>query len=202
MSHKQVLGAWLPRPSGDTLHHRALQFITHPQGRVAIQIASKPCRDCLEARFLFMSRFDVNLDKSQCACIFPPFVDYSLLTPFRYISATSRVVIASEKTTAAAGGETIVRKVALKFMKNKDQFAREKESRGFFKDLDNYVVGIHHAYTTDDKVYTDALGNSCVPIPAATHQSPTSHLVYSYFHDFKDYPFLLVMPSADRKSVV
>ena len=70
------------------------------------------------------------------------------------------MVIASEKTTAASGGETIVRKVALKFMKNRDQFAREKESREFFKNLDNFVVGIHCAYTTDDKIYRDALDNS------------------------------------------
>jgi hypothetical protein len=76
-------------------------------------------------------------------------------------------VIASEKTTSAAGGETILRKVALKFMKNGDQFAREKESREFFKDMDEYVVGIYNAFTKDNKVYKDALDNSCVPSRSA-----------------------------------
>ncbi len=186
---------------------------TLPQGRVAIHIAFPSCRSCLEARFLFMNRFDIHLDKSQYIDR-PPSHHYALiftlLAPFRYISATSRVVIASEKTTAAAGGETILRKVALKFMKNGDQFAREKESREFFKDMDDYVVGIYNAFTKENKVYKDALDNSCVPF----HSTPllncqtsrnllllssvfTTHLVSSYFHDFKDYPFLLVMPSAD-----
>jgi hypothetical protein len=87
----------------------------------------------------------------------------SYLRARRYISATSRVVIASEKTTSAAGGETVLRKVALKFMKNGDQFSREKESREFFKDMDDYVVGIYNAFTKDNKVYEDALDNACVP---------------------------------------
>ena len=69
------------------------------------------------------------------------------------------MVIATDKQHAHAGGK-IERKVALKFMKNSDQFARERESREFFKNLDNFVVGIHCAYTTDDKIYRDALDNS------------------------------------------
>ena len=51
------------------------------------------------------------------------------------------MVIATDKQHAHAGGE-IERKVALKFMKNGDQFARERESREFFKNLENYVIGI------------------------------------------------------------
>lgn len=73
------------------------------------------------------------------------------------------MVIATEKKPADTGSEIIERKVALKFMKNGDQFQREKESREFFKDLDSYVVGIHYAYTKEQhKVYKDALENSYV----------------------------------------
>jgi hypothetical protein len=73
------------------------------------------------------------------------------------------VVIATEKKPADNGSEIIERKVALKFMKNGDQFQREKESREFFKDLDSYVVGIHYAYTQEQhKVYKDALENAYV----------------------------------------
>jgi hypothetical protein len=87
----------------------------------------------------------------------------------RYISATSRVVTASEKRTSEVSAETIVRSVALKFMKNKDQYEREIESRLFFKHLDtmnNHVIGIHYTYTQqDDKIYSDALANPCVASP-------------------------------------
>ncbi len=72
------------------------------------------------------------------------------------------MVIATDKQHAHAGGE-IERKVALKFMKNSDQFARERESREFFKNLDNYVIGIYDAYNeTDHKSYRDALAKSYV----------------------------------------
>jgi hypothetical protein len=90
-------------------------------------------------------------------------------TLVRYISATSRVVIATEKLSAVNGGDVVVRKVALKFMKNRDQYEREKESRDFFKDLDNYVVGIYYAFTQqDDRSYREALTNSCVASSATT----------------------------------
>ena len=124
----------------------------------------------------------------------------------RYISATSRVVIATEKLSAVNGGDVVVRKVALKFMKNRDQYEREKESREFFKDLDKYVVGIYYALTQqDDRSYREALTNSCVASSATAsnrclHQTTchaSSDVRNRYFNDFKDYPFLVVMPSAD-----
>jgi hypothetical protein len=140
---------------------------TPPQGRVAISVASKPCHECLAARFLFMTRFDIDLDKSQCETILSLAVAIiSYVKPVRYISATSRVVIATDKKHTHAGGENIIEhKVALKFMKNIVQFQRERESREFFKNLDNYVVGIYDSYTAQDhKDYRDALANALVCI--------------------------------------
>ena len=74
------------------------------------------------------------------------------------------MVIATDKKHAHAGGEKIIEhKVALKFMKNIVQFQRERESREFFKNLENYVVGIYDAYTQQDhKDYRDALANALV----------------------------------------
>lgn len=138
------------------------------------------------------------------------------VTCFRYISASSRVVIANEKRTKTTSeNEVIERKVALKFMKNRDQFQREKESREFFKGMDNYVVGIYYSYTQqDNKEYRDALANMYVPtsmstrpqvaiVPRRVTNSPELmffaliFVLSRHFNDFKDYPYLIVMPSAD-----
>jgi hypothetical protein len=91
----------------------------------------------------------------------------------RYISATSRVVTATEKTTSESSGEISLSNVALKFMKNKDQFEREIESRHFFKDsekIHEYVIGILCSYThQDDQIFREALLNPCVRAFLSTH---------------------------------
>jgi hypothetical protein len=113
--------------------------------------------------------------------------------------------MASESIASINGGKDVERNVALKFMKKKDQFTRDKDLRSFLKDLEKYVVGVYNAYTQDDKIYRDAIANPCVETSISRTYSLNStpsifarfHALSSYFGDFKDYPFLLVMPSAD-----
>jgi hypothetical protein len=70
--------------------------------------------------------------------------------------------MASEMISAVAGKKNFERNVALKFMKNKEQYLRDKGLRHFLKDLDKYVVGIYDAYTLEDKIYSEAITNPCV----------------------------------------
>ena len=76
--------------------------------------------------------------------------------------------MASETMSAVSGKKNLERNVALKFMKNKDQFMRDKELRHFLKDLDKYVVGIYDAYSVEDKIYSEAITNPCVDSTSKT----------------------------------
>jgi serine/threonine protein kinase len=84
--------------------------------------------------------------------------------------------------------------VVLKFMKNKEQFQREVDSRNIHTLDPKYIVGITESYSADDNSDFDSALESNKKRYAAAFEA-NSHF---YVKDFSEYRYAIVMPCADR----
>lgn len=133
--------------------------------REAQTSAGKLCKAAILKRLLFYSRYRIKSG------------------PAEHESATCLVVFATQVDVQNVTSEgTAASKVALKFMRFKEQYLREIETRSelsnFSADSDDHIVPVLHCC---DRATDAAFAAACAADPR-----------------FANYPFLLVLPAADR----